>query len=323
VKHIVLILLCVFSFSPFLQADEIVDRVVAVVNEDVITLSELEEEAAPTLEKIRQQAPFDQVETASHKARKDILSAMIDRKLLLQRAKKRNVNVPDAEIDASVDRILEQNKISVEEFRTQLGLIGQTEQQYRETIRSQIIRSKLVNYEIRSKVVITNEQISEYYNEHYVNQTAPEGYQILQIGLSWGERGRSATPVEAKKRAEQIHDMVSAGESFKEMAKQQSDFPSAVDGGDIGILPKDELAPYMWEAIKDLRPGEVSQVIETPAGYQFFKLISARDGNVSTRAPLDAVRDEIRNTLYDQELKRKFDSWVKLLREHSYIEELL
>ncbi len=323
VKHILLLLFSFFLFPAIASSEDIVDRVVAVVNEDVITLSELKEEAAPTLEKIREQAPFDQVDAASHKARREILSEMIDRKLLLQRAEKRNVSVPDAEIDAAVDRILEQNKISVEEFRTQLGLMGKTEAQYRETLRSQIIRSKLVSYEIRSKVVITNEQIIEFYNEHYGNLSAPEGYHIQQIGLSWGDRGRSGSPAEAKKRAEQIRDMVRAGESFKDMAKQQSDLPSAADGGDIGVLQKDELALYMWEAIKGLRPGEVSEIIETPAGYQFFKLISARDGNVSSQAPLDTVRDEIRNTLYDQQLKRKFDNWVKLLRENSYIEELL
>lgn len=313
-----------FSILPnLLQAEEIVDRVVAVINDDVITLSELEEETAPTLERIQEQAPLDQIDVASHKARRQILSEMIDRKLLFQRAEKRNIEVPDEEIDAAVDRILEQNNITVEEFRSQLPLMGKTEKQYRQSLRGQIIRSKLVSYEIRSKVVITNEQIVEYYNEHYGNITTPEGYHILQIGLSWGDKGRSASPAEAKKRSQQIREMIHAGESFKEMAKQQSDLPSAADGGDIGIFQKDELAPYMWAAIKDLRPGDVSPIIETPSGFQFFKLISSCEGGVSLRPPLNTIRDEIRTTLYDQELKIKFDNWVKLLRNHSYVEELL
>ena len=322
-KRIALILICLFLLPGFLHAEVVIDRVVAVVNDDIITLSELEEEAAATLERIQDQAPPDQIDAASHQVRQEILSEMIDRLLLFQRAAKRNVTVPDEEIDAAVDRILMQNNLTVEEFRSQLPQMGKTEKQFRESLRSQIIRSKLISYEIRSKVVITNEQITDYYDGHFANDSGPEGYHILQIGLSWGKNGRSASATEAQKRAQQLREMILAGESFKEIAQQQSDLPSAADGGDIGIFKKDELAPYMWTAIKDLRPGDVSTVIETPSGFQFFKLISSRANGISQKPPLESVQDEIKSTLYEQELKRKFDIWVKLLRENSYVEELL
>ena len=313
-----------FIFAENNSESVVVDRCVAVVNDEVITLTELDEEAAPTIKKIREQAPADQVNATIKQARKEILSEMIDRKLLAQRAEKRGVDVPDSEVDAAVDRILEQNNINVDQFRTELAAMGTTEEKYRESLRSQIVRSKLLNYEIRSKVVITNEQIEAYYYDKRDQDHPPtEGYHILQFGSAWGENGRSATLEESLKRAEQLREMVLAGESFKEIAQKYSDLPSAEDGGDIGIFQKNELADYMWQAIKDLRPGEISKVIETPAGYQFFKLISASQGGVTAQAPLDTVREEIRKTLYEQELKRKFDNWVKLLRENSYVEELL
>ena len=318
-----LLLAASFFLPAAALAEDVVDRVVAVVNDEIITLSELEEEAGPTFDKIRQEAPVDQVDATIQKARKDILRNMIDHKLLLQRAAKRQVEVSDTEMNAALDRILEQNGITLEQFREELANMGLTEEKYRATLRDQILRTKLISYEIRSKVVITNEQVEAYYRNKYTQNHAPEGYHILQFGSGWEDKGRSASREEAQKRAEQLREMVVAGENFKDIAKNHSDLPSGIDGGDIGTFKKEELAAYMWEAIKDLRPGEVSPIIETPEGFQFFKLLSSSREGVIAQAPLENVKEEIRASLYDQELKRKFEEWVKELRENSYIEELL
>jgi len=310
-------------FAPVTFAAELIDRVVAVVNDDVITLSELEEEAAPTFAKIRAEAPADEVDDAIQKARREILRSMIDHKLLLQRAAKRQIEVADADIDAAMDRIMEQNSLTVEQFREQLASMGVSEEKYRSSVHDQILRSRLLSYEIRSKVVITNEQIEAYYRDKYVQHNSADGYHILQFGSGWEDSGRSASKEEALKRAEQLREMVLAGENFNEIAKSYSDLPSGVDGGDIGTFRKEELADYMWQSIKDLHPGEVSPVIETPAGFQFFKLLSKSSDGVIAQAPLENVKEEIRTTLYDQELKKKFEYWVKELRENSYVKELL
>lgn len=302
---------------------EIVDRVVAVVNDEIITLSELNAEAEPTFAKIREQVPPEKISLTISQARKEILSAMIDNKLVTQRAAKRKIEVTEEEIDAAIDNILQENNATREQFLNQLAAMGTTEENYRKTLKSQILRSKLISYEIRSKLVVTNEQIEEYYKRMNSPENTPEGYHILQIGLSWGENGSSSSRQEARKKAGQLRDMVVAGENFKELASDYSDLPSGVDGGDIGVFRKDELAGYMWEAIKELRPGEVSKVIETPSGFQFFKLLAARVGDVVAQAPLDSVRDEIRASLYDEQMKERFDNWLKQLRDHSYVKELL
>lgn len=316
-------LIASLALSSAALAAELVDRVVAVVNDDIITFSELEEEAAPTFEKIRAEAPPAQVDDAIQKARKEILRNMIDHKLLLQRAAKRKIEVSDADIDAAMQRIMEQNSLTEEQFRDQLATMGVLEEKYRASLRDQILRSRLLSYEIRSKVVITNEQVEAYYRDKYMRNNSPEGYHILQFGSGWEDTGRSASKEEAQKRAEQLREMVLAGENFNEIAKNYSDLPSGVDGGDIGTFKKNELADYMWQSIKDLHPGEVSPVVETPSGFQFFKLLSRSSDGVIAQAPLENVKDEIRATLYDQELKKKFEYWVKELRENSYVKELL
>lgn len=317
-------LLCLFLATILpATAEQLVDRIVAVVNDEVITLSELEREAAPTIEKIKQQVPEAEQEEIIKKARLDILRSLIDEKLLLQRAKERNMEVSDQEIDAAMERIAQDNNLTMDQFKNELVKNGLTEQQYRATLKKQILRSKLLAFDIRSKVVITNEQVEAYYRSMNRGENAVGGYHILQFGSTWGENGRSATREEALKRAEQLREMVLAGENFADIAKQYSDLPSAKDGGDIGFLEKEEMADYMRDAISALKPGEVSKVIETPAGFQFFKLLASNRDGVVTQPALADIREEIRAELYDQELKKKFDSWVRELKENSYVEELL
>ena len=319
----IFLLHCFFIIPSTSYAGKVIDRIVAKVNNDVITLSEVNEEGEPIYRRIHEQLPPEQIEEALKRAQKEILANLIDRLLITQRGEERNVEVDDTEVDAFLERILTKNNTSLEKFRAELEKIGTNETAYRNTIRSQILRSKLVNYEIHSKIVITDSQIQEYYDKRYSDIRSDDGYHLLQFGCMWGEKGRSSSPDEAQARATQLREMIVSGENFKDLAKEYSDLPSASDGGDIGVFAEEELAPYMWEAIKNLKPGEVSEVIATPAGFQFFKLLSSKHGNVIIQAPLDSVREEIRTQLYDEELEEKFNEWVKQLREQAYIEELL
>ncbi len=321
-KHIFFILFLTFFIPLHCQA-ELVDRIVAKVNDDVITLSELNEEGEGTFEKIRENAPSDQIRSSIRQAKKDILNGLIDRMLISQKAKISGLSVSNENLDATISRILEQNQISKEQFLKQLQAMGMTEAQYRDKMKNQMLQSKLINYEIRSKIVITDEKIRRYYDESFGQQESSDGYHLLQIGCTWGTDGRSETSLDARKRAEQLHAMISEGENFKEIAKAYSDLPSATDGGDIGVFKEEELASYMRNAIQGLYPGQISEIIETPAAFQFFKILSSREGNVIQQAPFETVKDEIRTLLYEQELRENFDKWVKQLRDEAFIEELL
>ncbi len=310
-------------FVPTLVQAEVIDRVVAVVNDDLITLSELNSEGALHFERIREQAPPEERAQALAAARQDILSSLIERKLISQRAEKRDIVVSDEEIDMHYFRVIEQNNLTEEKFEAEIAKAGITPQMYKDNLRSQIIRQRLISVEIRSKVVITDEQIQEYYNNQYGQQSDGDGLHILQIGCSWGPGSKSVSKEDALMRAEQLRGMVMAGENFKDIAKSYSDLPSASDGGDIGIFSRDELSKSMQQGLAGLRPGEVSPIIESGESCQFFKLLSSKSGNIITQAPLETVREEIRSLLQDQQLKEKFEIWVTQLRENSYVEEQL
>ena len=327
-NRLYIISLLVFLMWPAFSGAELIDRVVAEVNDDVITLSELEKAGESYFKRIRDNAPANEVKMALEKARVEVLASLVDKMLLRQEAGKMSISVSEAEIDMAIDQILARNKATIEDFRKDLAAMHMTEHEFREDLRDQILQSKLSNYQIRSRLVITEEDIQEYYQKQYTKETQESGYYILQMGFTWEKQGNLVMPgtvakQDARKRAEEIRDRVLDGESFKELAKSFSNLPSAKDGGDIGLIKKDEMAQYMRDTVLPIKPGEVSPIVETESGFQFFKLLSVREGDMVILAPYESVRVEIRDLLYQEEIREQYDKWVKELREKAYIKTLL
>ena len=317
-KKFFFIFFLLLVFSPSARA-KVIDRVVAVVNDDLITLSEMNEEGGHLFAKIEKEVPQDRRGPVLRRVQKQVLDALIERKLILQRAARRGVTISQEDVDMQYAAIMEKNGFTEEQFAAELARIGSTPAQYKEKLKAQIARQRLISYEIRSKVVVTNEDIERYYHEEYGLECKEDGLHILQIGITWGPGTKTASREEARLKAEQMRGMILDGEDFASIARQYSDLPSARDGGDIGVFAEDELSDAMRRGLAGLRPGEISPVIETASGFQFFKLLSMRHGNVITQPPLELVRSEIRAILYEREMKKKFDEWVVQLREHSYI----
>ena len=325
-KHISLIF-CIALTSFLIQSHllhaEVVDRIVAIVNDDIITYSELNKEGQALFKRITAEAPLWQVEPSLKKAREETLERLIDKLILQQRAKEYGVSVSDEELDAAINNIMASNNVNIDEFKAEIERAGHSFEGYKETIRTQIIQSKLVSIEVRSKVVITEEKVNEYYNQHYVKKSDHDGYHILQIGFVWGETASSSTKEEAKSKAELVRKRIVNGEDFTELAKMSSELPSATDGGDIGVFSEEELATYMRDVIITMRPGDISPVVETPVGYQFFKLLSVKKGDLIVQEPYENVKEKIKEQLYEEELKTHFEKWVTKLREEAYIKKTL
>jgi peptidyl-prolyl cis-trans isomerase SurA len=181
---------------------------------------------------------------------------------------------------------------------------------------------------VRSRIVIIEDDIKAYYEKEYILGKGENGYYILQMGFNWRNPGTlevtgSDSKEEVLKKAEEVREMVLAGESFRELAKTFSTLPSAADGGDIGLIKKDEMAAYMKDTILPMQPGEISQIIETGTTFQFFKLLSVTDGDVVIKVPFESVKDEIRDILYNREMEEQYNVWVESLREKAYVKILL
>ncbi len=302
-----------------------VDRVVAVVNDDVILQTELEKAGGEYFERIRMKAPAGEVESAIEKARGEVLSSLIDNMIVKQKAAELGITVEEAEIDNAITRILSDNNATLEQFRKELAKVNVSMQDYRNNLRNQILQSRVVGQQVRSRIVIVEEDISEYYEKEYTQEKGESGYYILQIGFNWKNLVTldGVSQEEAREKAEAIRARVLAGESFGELARSYSDFPSATDGGNLGLIKKDEMAAYMRDAILSMHPGDISPIIETGSTFQFFKLLSSREGDLVVKAPYESVKVEIRDILYRQEMEEKYKAWVENLREQAYIKILL
>ena len=302
-----------------------VDRVVAVVNDDVILQTELEKAGGEYFERIRMKAPAGEVESAIEKARGEVLSSLIDNMIVKQKAAELGITVEEAEIDNAIAQILSDNNATLEEFRKELDKVNVSVQDYRDNLRNQILQSRLVGQQVRSRIVIVEEDIREYYEKEYTQEKGESGYYILQIGFNWKNLVTldGVSQEEAREKAEAIRARVLAGESFGELARSYSDFPSATDGGNLGLIKKDEMAAYMRDAILSMHPGDISPIIETGSTFQFFKLLSSREGDLVVKAPYESVKDEIREILYRQEMEKDYKAWVENLREQAYIKILL
>ena len=326
IRNILLLFLSLLVVQVSSVQANIIDSCVAVVNDDVITLSEVNEAGKPMFQRVAEQVPPEQLADALKQARQTVIEKLIEKRLLVQQAEQMHISVSDEDVDRALAQILERNSTTMEQFKSELARMGVDEQQYRENLRDQLLGSKLINYEVRSKVIVPEEKIIDYYDQHYTEQVGAGGYYILQIGVTLDKEGMPADPVEAKeaarKKAERILSLAMGGQDFKQLARQYSDLPSAVDGGDIGAFREDEMAEYMRDAVTSLKPGEISPVVESPNGYMLFKLLSSQEGKIITKVPYDSVKEEIRNTLHQQEMEKRYDTWIEEIRSQAYIKIL-
>lgn len=303
----------------------VIDRSVAIVNDDTITLSEVNELGKAFFKKISDETPTDRLAPTLQQARLAVIDKLIDKRLIVQEAKKLNIQVSDQEVDNAFQRILTNNNATAEQFRREIAAEGMSEKQYREELREQLLSSKLINHEVRTKVVIPESAVLDYYNTHYTTVVGGGDYYLLQIGCIWGtedQGGAIPSQDEAKEKAEKVRDLVMKGKDFKEAAKEYSDLPSARDGGDLGHFQQDELASFIRDAVVHLKPGEVSRIVETENGYHFFKLVSSQEGQAVAREPFDEVKDRIREKLYQQAMEQRFKDWLTSIREKAYIKIL-
>ncbi len=319
------LLLVIFVFSASTtKSAQLLDRVVAVVNDDVITLTELESESQEYFERMRQKSTTMSPQELEQ-ARDKILTKLISQRLISQQAEKANIKITEKELERTYAENLRKLGLNREEFIAQLQQSGFTEEKYKGELRSKLLRDKLVLYEVRSKIVITEEMISEYYNTEYTGEIAEGGYYILQMGFKWEEdnSGATNTQEEALGRAKSARERTEKGADFGSIARQESDLPSAVDGGDLGVFQEDEMAQYMRDAVLPLKVGEISEIIETPIGYQFFKLLSTQKGDIVQQVPYDTVKEEIRKKLFEKKFSEEYKTWVEGIQEGSYVKRML
>lgn len=312
------ILMLVFTASATATAaSEVIDRIVAVVNEDIILLSELRERMAPYVQRIRQQGfDLEKERQMIFKVREETLNRLVDEKLTDQEIKRNDIQVDETTIDNTIERIKTTNSFTDEDLRRFLEQDQMTMEQYREKIREQVLRSRLVNYQVRSKIVITDAEIRDYYDSHPELYGGEVRYHLRNILMQVPEFSTDAEKAAVQEKMNQLSERIQAGEAFADLARQYSQGPAAADGGDIGEFGEKALSPQIRAALDGLDPGGTTEVLDTDQGFQLFYLEAI---NRTEGKPLASVKDEIHQKLFTEVVDKEFLSWLENLRSGSHI----
>jgi peptidyl-prolyl cis-trans isomerase SurA len=296
---------------------ELVDRVVAIVNEDAITLSELNEAVQPYAKQIRAN-PYNPEEELRIllRIRQDVLNRMIDEKLTYQESKKLEISVDESDLDRHIERIRSEQILSEDEFEKVLAAEGYTLQQYRKRIKEQLLRVRLITMEVKSKIAITEEEIRDYYEKHKEAYQGIKKYHLRTILVRVPSSATTDESAEARRTIEAIEERLKAGDAFDELAKQYSDHITAKDGGNLGAFLLGELSAQFQETVPGMKEGQFSPVLQTPQGYQVLMLQEIKHTPGKT---LKEARIEIQERLYQEVVNQKIKDWLMALRERSYI----
>jgi peptidyl-prolyl cis-trans isomerase SurA len=307
--------------SATMASGEVVDRIVAVVNDDIILLSELEETLQPYLERIKKMNySLDQEKKMIFKLREDLLSKMVDGKLTDQEVKRMDIQVGEKEIDNAIERLKEDNLYTDEQLREFFASNGMTMEEYRERIKEQILRSKLVNYQIKSKIVITNEDIEAYFQKNQIQYGGEKTYRLRSIILESDGLSSDFGDTGLKDKKETIFAELKSGQSFGVVAKAYSESSFASEGGYLGEFKYSTLSPQLQEAVKDLKTGDLTDWLETDYGEQLFFIESATQ---SSGKSLEEATPEIEKKLFTEIVNEKFSAWLEELRRRSHIKTII
>jgi peptidyl-prolyl cis-trans isomerase SurA len=294
---------------------ETVDRIVANVNGEIILYSELQEEVK-LLEK--QTPSMDLSDPAKRSATEhDILNQLIRQKLTDAEIDRLKVTVTSPEVDATVAQIAEQNHATMAQLEQKLKASGLTMEKFRTQIKKNLERNRLMERVLTSKILITDQQVEAYLNGEkgdsaITSQKVRLGLILLPIS------DKSAKPAEVEKTGHEILDKLKSGADFGNMAKQYSKGPAANDGGDIGYMTADEIAPYIAEGIKNLKKGEISGLVRGPGGFYILKIIDFDVKKMNKSDP--AAREKVRKFLFEREANQKFEEWVHDLESKAFIQ---
>lgn len=316
-KLLPFLLFVLWPLVPFGGAGEVVERIVALVNNELITLSELEEMGKPILDQVRQTgSPADREERLK-KARRQVLDHLIESKLLEEEMRKRKIEVPERDVDAAINDILKTSNLTEEDFKKALAREGMTLVAYRQKVREELGKMRLVGREIKSKIVIEDEEVRKRYQENLEKYSEPLEVKVQQVFFPLPQNPSEDQIAAARREALTILEKARRGDDFTQLAKVYSKGPEADEGGILGYFKKQELVRELDEAAFKLKPGEISDVVRSPAGFHILKVLDRKGGEPRSFAE---VQHRIREEAMQEEAEKKYNAWMRDLKSKAYIE---
>lgn len=303
---------------------EILEQILVKVNGDIVTKTEFEFRQIQTL-RLRNIPNNDPNSEELKRAIAEITPQMIldsvDELLIMQRGKELGYKLGDTQFDEIVAKIKEENKLENEEqFQAALKQENLTMADLRRSMEKQMVMNRVQQAEVNNKISTTEDEERAYYQAHKDEFSTPSEITLREILIEVPDDGKGINvglDDEAKQKAEDLRGRILAGESFEKVAAEHSNAPSRANGGLIGPIKRNEVAPAFQEIINPLKVGEISPVARTKRGYQFLKLESATD---TTLMPFDQAREQIAERLFNLKRRGELVKYLNKLRGQAIIE---
>ncbi|MDQ5988520.1 MAG: Chaperone SurA [Syntrophus sp. SKADARSKE-3] len=295
----------------------VTDRIIAVVNGDAITLYELNMAFEPLLKRINDNYNGPNKEQVVAEARKSMLNRLIVDRLIDQEAKKYGTTMKDDDVMSTIRGMLASQNMTMEQFQARLAKGGLTFEQYKERTREQLLKTRILKFEVNYKVSVSDEEIGEYYRKHRDEYEGKDAVRIKQILLPFPKDADRRQREKLKEQAEIIHKEFIAGNAFNAVAVKYAKNPQVVAMGDMGFLEKGTMVSEVDQIAFRLNVNEISPVIESPMGYHIIQVTDKRGEGLKS---IEAVRNEIKLKIEEEKMEKKFEEWVDGLKKKSLIE---
>lgn len=306
-------LVLLVSLLPSVADADVVERVVGTVNNDAIFLSDLRVRAAPFLPQVAEARTETERMARLKELYEQLLTLLIDEKLIRQIASQSGIRVTDADVDAAIENLRLQNDLTEQQFDEALDAQGFTKTQYRSDLKKQLVRLKVMNERVRSRVNITEEEVRARYEERARNSGNEIRYQVSHVLIPVDESG-SATEVAAiRAKADEIRESLTP-ENFAAEAE-------ALGGGELGWISPGDLPEELEQALGRLRAGEISQPIRGNTGFHIFFV---QDRQVGSDFPtFDEMKQELYREMLDTAMTRQEKIFLDEIRRKAVINRML
>ena len=298
---------------------KVVEEIIARVNNEIITKSELDKARAAAAEQAQQdctgRCTQEQLQQVIEDDQKNALRDLIDQSLLSQRGKDMGISV-ETDVVKQLDQIRQQNKLKdMDDLEKAVESQGINWEDFKNNIRNKMLTQEVIRREVGGHITIGREDAQAYYNAHKDEYVRPEQVALRAIEIKTEGKKESEVP-ELKAKAEKLRQRVVDGEDFGELAKRFSDGSTAQQGGFLGVYKKSELTKELWDAVEPLKKNQMTEVIETKQGFLILQVLEHYTEGVQ---PFDKVENEIMDKLYSEKMEPALREYLKTLREQSYV----
>jgi parvulin-like peptidyl-prolyl isomerase len=245
------------------------------------------------------------------------LERMIEERLLIDAGGKLNLDVNEDSVTKAIDEIKKSNGLSDGDLRKMLQSESKSMEEYKNKIRDQILISRVVSFEVRKRITVSEEEVEEYYSQHLKDYWTPEKLQLRHILFLMDDKLMEEDRQFKKQKARLALKKIRSGEDFIAVAKEFSEDISASTGGDLGEIERGKMVPEFEKAAFQLKEGEVSGLVETPYGLHIIKVDKITPGET---LPLDNVQAQIKSRFMDKKMKVEYEKYLSKLKQNAFIE---